>query len=103
MSSAARSTWWSRRAAPPKSAAWANPALRGPSGWLREALIATQPELERKGASSPYTSVNGNMFTVLSSDGTLGIRLAQADGDAFMQRYGTGLYEAHGTVMREVG
>jgi len=70
---------------------------------LYEALIATQPELERKGASSPYTSVNGNMFTVLSSDGTLGIRLAQADRDAFMQRYGTGLYEAHGTVMKEVG
>ena len=47
--------------------------------------------------------MNGNMFTVLSSDGTLGIRLPQADRDAFMQRYGTGLYEAHGTVMKEVG
>jgi hypothetical protein len=68
---------------------------------LYEALIATQPDLERKGASNPYTSVHGNMFTFMSPDGSLGMRLAQADRDAFMQTYGTGLYEAHGTVMKE--
>ena len=27
---------------------------------LYEALIATHPEVERKGKSSPYTSINGN-------------------------------------------
>jgi hypothetical protein len=36
---------------------------------LYEALIATHPEVERKGKSSPYTSINGNMFTILSADG----------------------------------
>jgi hypothetical protein len=68
---------------------------------LYEALIATHPEIERKGKSSPYTSVNGNMFTVLSADGTLGMRLAGADRDAFIATYGTGVYQAHGTVMKE--
>ena len=59
---------------------------------LYEALVATHPEIERKGKSSPYTSVNGNMFTVLAADGTLGLRLADADRDAFLATYGTGLY-----------
>ena len=29
---------------------------------LYEKLLATIPEIERKGADNPYTSVNGNMF-----------------------------------------
>src|SRR5690348_11634381 len=68
---------------------------------LYEALIASHPEIERKGKSSPYTSVNGNMFTILSADGTLGMRLAGPDRDAFIAAYRTGLYEAHGAVMKE--
>jgi len=68
---------------------------------LYEALVATHPGIERKGKSSPYTSVNGNMLTVLAADGTLGLRLAAADRDAFIAAYGTGLYQAHGTVMKE--
>jgi hypothetical protein len=68
---------------------------------LYEALIATHPEIERTGKSSPYTAVNGNMFTILSGDGTLGMRLADADRDAFIATYRTGLYQAHGTVMKE--
>jgi hypothetical protein len=46
---------------------------------LYEALIATHPEFERKGKSSPYTSINGNMFTILSADGALGMRLGDTD------------------------
>ena len=68
---------------------------------LYEALVATHPDIERKGKPSPYPSVNGNMFTVLSADGTLGMRLAGADREAFIATYGTGLYRAHGTVMKE--
>jgi hypothetical protein len=69
---------------------------------LYDALVATHPDVERKGKSSPYTSVNGNMFTILSADGTLGMRLADADRDAFIATYRTGLYHAHGTVMKGV-
>jgi hypothetical protein len=41
------------------------------------------------------------MSTILAPDGTLGIRLAQADRETFMQTYGADLYEAHGAVMKE--
>src|SRR5438876_10262857 len=33
---------------------------------LYEKLIATDPSIERKGATIPYTSANGKMFTYLS-------------------------------------
>ena len=68
---------------------------------LYDALIATCPEIERKGKSSPYTAINGNMFTMLSADGTLGMRLAGPDRDAFIATYRTGLYHAHGALMKE--
>ena len=68
---------------------------------LYEALIATHPEIDQKGKSSPYTSINGNMFTILSANGVLGMRLGVADREAFMETFGTGLYEAHGAVMKE--
>src|SRR6478735_2287868 len=68
---------------------------------LYEALIATHPEVERKGKSSPYTSINGNMFTILSADGVLGMRLGAADREAFVAIFSTSLYEAHGAVMKE--
>ena len=68
---------------------------------LYDALVATHPDVERKGKSSPYTSINGNMFTILSADGALGMRLADADRDAFIATYRTGLYHAHGTVLKE--
>jgi hypothetical protein len=32
---------------------------------LYDKLIATNPGIERKGDANPYTSVNGNMFTLL--------------------------------------
>jgi hypothetical protein len=41
---------------------------------LYDQLIATNPKIERKGAANPYTSVNGNMFTLLHQS-RLAIRL----------------------------
>jgi TfoX/Sxy family transcriptional regulator of competence genes len=66
-----------------------------------DALIATQLGVERKGATMPYTSVNGHMFSFLSEAGTLALRLPPAERLAFLDRYTTSLHEAHGTVMKE--
>ena len=66
-----------------------------------ERLVATIPSVERKGVTLPYTSLNGHMFSFVAEDGTVVLRLASDDRSTFMARYGTGLYEAHGTVMRE--
>ena len=66
-----------------------------------ERLLATLPAFERKGAAMPYTSVNGNMFTILGADGVMGQRLSPADREAFMTEHGATLYEAYGAVMKE--
>ena len=64
-------------------------------------LIATNPKIERKGATHPYTSLNGNMFTLLNPPGTLAIRLSAEDREKFLKKYKTTLFEAYGVVMKE--
>jgi hypothetical protein len=68
---------------------------------LYNRLIETHPDIERKGVTNPYTSFNGHMFTHLSKDGTLGIRLPKDERDAFLEKYNTSLYESYGAVMKE--
>ncbi len=67
---------------------------------LYDKLIATIPEIERKGDANPYTSLNGNMFTLLHQH-SLAIRLPDAERKKFLKKYQTTLFEAYGTVMRE--
>ncbi len=66
-----------------------------------EKLVALFPAVERKGATLPYTSHNGNMFSFLSADGVLAIRLAEKERNDFIKKHKSKLMEAHGTVMKE--
>jgi hypothetical protein len=68
---------------------------------LYEALLATNPAIERKGATMPYTSVNGNMFGLLTPDGTLALRLPAAEREAFLKDFRTTLCVQYGVVMKE--
>jgi hypothetical protein len=68
---------------------------------LYDRLIATLPGIERKGASVPYTSLNGHMFSFLTPTGGLALRLPVGAREAFLERYQTRLHEAHGTVMKD--
>jgi hypothetical protein len=63
-------------------------------------LIATIPSIERKGDANPYTSLNGNMFTLLH-ESRLAIRLPENEREKFLKKYKTSLFEAYGTVMKE--
>ena len=67
---------------------------------LYDKLIATIPEIQRKGAANPYTCLNGNMFTLLHQS-RLAIRLPDGKREEFLKKYKTTLYEAYGTVMPE--
>lgn len=67
---------------------------------LYDKLIATNPAIERKGDANPYTSLNGNMFTLLHQS-KLAIRLAENEREKFLKKYKTTLFEAYGTVMKE--
>ena len=64
-------------------------------------LIATLPGIERKGDANPYTSLNGNMFTLLQGSRSLAIRLPEDKRDEFLKKYKTTLFEAYGAVMKE--
>jgi hypothetical protein len=68
---------------------------------LYEKLIATNPEIECKGAANPYTSLNGNMFTLLHQSSSLAIRLPEDKREEFLRKYKTTLFKAYGTVMPE--
>jgi TfoX/Sxy family transcriptional regulator of competence genes len=75
-------------------------AAEGGNVELYDRLIATHPEIERKGAANPYTSLNGNMFTLLH-EGKLAIRLPEDQRAEFLKKHKTTLYEAYGAVMKE--
>jgi hypothetical protein len=68
---------------------------------LYEKLLATNANIDRKGAVHPYTSLNGHMFTYLDQTGTLGIRLSETDLDAFLRKYKTTKFESYGVVKKD--
>ena len=69
---------------------------------LYEKLLASQPEVERKGADNPYTAVNGNMFSLLlNPEGRMALRLPKEERERFLKKYKTALFEAYGAVMQE--
>ncbi len=43
-------------------------------------LIATNPTIKRSGASMPYTSVSGHMFSFLDPSGRMSLRLRRMTG-----------------------
>ena len=68
---------------------------------LYDRLIATIPQLERKGAAIPCTALNGNMFTLLHQSRTLAVRLPAAERERFLKKYKTSRFEAYGAGMKE--
>src|SRR5690242_2274814 len=68
---------------------------------LYDKLVATNPKVERKGATVPYTAINGNMFSYLSKEGKLELRLPEGEREAFLKKYKTKLTEAYGKVQPE--
>ena len=68
---------------------------------LYEKLVATNPKVERKGATVPYTSLNGHMFSYLSKEGKLALRLPSPDREAVLKKYKANLCTAYGVVQPE--
>ena len=81
----------------------AKSASQGPASALRlyDALVAGHPEVERKGASMPYTSSNGHMFSFLDATGTMALALSAEQQEAFLTRYKTRVAEQHGRLMKD--
>src|SRR5215471_14415455 len=68
---------------------------------LYDKLVATNPRVERKGDTMPYTSVNGNMFSVVTKDDIVCLRLPADQRDAFSAKFKTKPVVMYGTVMKE--
>lgn len=64
-------------------------------------IIAKFPDLSLKGAKMPYTSVNGHMFSFLSPEGILSLRLNAHDQTLFIEEKNSKLTEQHGRIMKE--
>ena len=76
---------------------------KGPAQSLASyaAAVDAHPEAELKGASMPYTSRNGHMFSFLDPDGNMALRLSRELLEEFVARYDTPPVEQHGSVMKE--
>jgi hypothetical protein len=68
---------------------------------LYDKLLATHPKTERKGATMPYTSLNGHMFSLLTPSGALILRLSEEEREAFAKKYKTAPTIMYGAVMKE--
>jgi len=68
---------------------------------LYERLVAAIPGIERKGATHPYTSLNGHMFSYLHPSGSVALRLPEGEREKFLKKYKTTLFEAYGVVQKE--
>jgi TfoX/Sxy family transcriptional regulator of competence genes len=68
---------------------------------LYDKLLKTNPDIQRKGDTTPYTSLNGHMFSYISKSGSLALRLPKDEREKFLKKYGTTLHEAYGVVQKE--
>lgn len=68
---------------------------------MYQKLVATNSSIELQGATVPYTSLNGHMFSYLSKQGKLGLRLPDGVREAFLKKYKAKLCEAYGKVQPE--
>ena len=69
---------------------------------LYQKVIDTQADIELKGGLKlPHTSTNGYMFSSLTKDGRLGIRLSKEDSEVFMKKYKTVPFKNYGANIKE--
>jgi hypothetical protein len=60
-----------------------------------EKLIAAVPEIDAKSNfGSAYTALNGNMYSMISKYGVVGIRLPEPERSAFLKKYAATIFRA---------
>ena len=68
---------------------------------LYERLVATIPGVTHKGATMPYTSVNGNMTSYLDKSGRVALRMPEGAREDFLKKYKTTLFANYGIIQKE--
>ena len=68
---------------------------------LYEKLVDGNPDVERKGKTTPYTSLNGHMFSFLTKEGKMALRLPTEAREKFLVDFDTELCVQYERVMKE--
>ncbi|MDA1329766.1 MAG: hypothetical protein DWG76_00530 [Chloroflexi bacterium] len=68
---------------------------------LYKALIDTHPEIEMKGKNLLYTSIGGHMYSMMTVEGQLGMRLSPEQQAAFRAQYGSGDFKNYNAVIHD--
>jgi hypothetical protein len=78
-------------------------AYQGPPNRLAryEQVVKAAPGIEHKGATMPYTSRNGHMFSFLDPTGSMALRLPPDARETFLSDYSSRLAEQHGHTLPE--
>jgi len=63
----------------------------------RRLIEMTDGVQEKSNFGSAYTAVNGNMYSMISKHGVVGIRLPEAERTAFLEQYDTDLFRGDPT------
>jgi hypothetical protein len=66
-----------------------------------EKLVIGHANAELKGATIPYTSLNGHMYSMLTKGNEVAIKLPEEDRKKFLAKYKTKLVEQYGIVQKE--
>lgn len=64
-------------------------------------LVATCPDTELKGDTIPYTSLNGHMFSFLSKQDVVTLKLPEDEKIEFIEKYKTRMAENYGIVQKQ--
>jgi hypothetical protein len=78
-----------------------NPNISAETLAAYERVVAAFPGLERKGATTPYTSLNTYMTSFLGADGSMALRLPPGAREEFIAKYHSHLYVAYGVTQKE--
>ena len=68
---------------------------------LYSKLVATHPPAVLKGDTIPYTSLNGHMYSFLSKNDEVTLKLPAEERGKFIEKYKTRLAENYGIVQKE--
>jgi hypothetical protein len=64
-------------------------------------LVASHPDAVLKGDTIPYTSLNGHMYSFLSKQDEVTLKLPEDEKQKFIEKYKTRLAENYGIVQKE--
>ncbi|NNF33927.1 MAG: hypothetical protein HKN68_07450 [Saprospiraceae bacterium] len=68
---------------------------------LYDSILEVHPECIRKGKNNPYTSMNGHMFSMVTKEGQVAIRMSKDVRAKYMEEVNPEEVVTYNTMMKE--